>query len=108
MSYKITMEKRSAIALNESDTIASVLQNISMILSTKQGTVPMYREFGLPMNFVDKPAPVARTLMVAEITEAIKRFEPRATVLDIAFKSDDITGKVIPAVEVEIKDEQTN
>ncbi len=106
MSYKVTGGKPYKISLSENDTIISVLQNISMILSTKKGTVPMYREFGLPMDFVDKPIPIAKTLIVSEVTEALRKFEPRATVIDIKFESEDITGKVIPVVEVDINDEQ--
>jgi phage baseplate assembly protein W len=106
MSYRVSEHDLSKIQLNEIDTVASVLQNIAIILSTRQHTVPLYREFGLPMLFIDKPVTLARTIMVAEITDAIRTYEPRATVVDISFKMvEKDPGKLIPTVEVEITDE---
>ena len=107
MSYRVKATDLRHITLNETDTVASVLQNIAIILLTRQGTVPMYREFGLPMKFVDKPMQVARSMMIIEITEAVEEYEPRATVIDITFEIDpDVPGRYIPVVEVEIKNEQ--
>lgn len=57
----------------ENDTIRSILQNISLIIGTKKGTIPMYRDFGLPMAFVDRPSQVATTILAAEATEAIEK-----------------------------------
>ncbi len=105
MSYKVSAVDLSALRLNEPDPIASVLQNISVILRTQQGTVPMYREFGLPMKFLDKPIPVAKPMLYIEAKEAIELYEPRATVLDVFFTEDpSAPGKLIPAVEVEISE----
>lgn len=106
MSYKISAVDLSAVRLNESETVASVLQNIAIILQTRQGTVPMYREFGLPMNFLDKPIPVAKPMLYVEVKEAIEEFEPRAEVLDVTFEEDpSAPGQLIPTVEVEIRNE---
>ena len=46
MSYKVTAADIGAVQLNETDTVRSVLQNIAIILSTRQGTCPLYRGFG--------------------------------------------------------------
>lgn len=106
MSYKVSAVDLSAVRLNESETVASVLQNIAIILQTRQGTVPMYREFGLPMNFLDKPIPVAKPILYVEVKEAIEEFEPRAEVLDVTFEEDPSSpGRLIPTVEVEIRNE---
>ncbi len=106
MSYKVSTRDLSNIKLNESDTVSSVMQNIAIILSTRQQTVPLYRGFGLPMQFVDKPIPVAKPMLIAEIMEAISEYEPRATVVNVTFETDESSpGRLIPTVEVEIKDE---
>lgn len=106
MSYKVSSRDISKIKLNESDTVASVMQNIAIILSTRQQTVPLYRGFGLPMQFIDKPIPVAKPLMIAEITEAIAEYEPRAKLIGVSFEIDEsVPGRLIPTVEVEINDE---
>lgn len=93
----------AAVALNETDMVKSVLQNIAIILRTRRGSCPLYREFGLPMEFLDRPQPVAKTMAIAEIKEAVEAFEPRATVEDISFEEDaNKPGILIPIVEVSI------
>ena len=72
MSYKVTASDIGAVQLNETDTVRSVLQNIAIILSTRQGTCPLYRGFGLPQKFVDKPLPVAMPMMYSEVKEAVE------------------------------------
>ena len=92
-----------AISLNEEDLVKSVLQNIKCILSTRKGTIPLYRNFGLSMEFLDKPVQIARQMLWVDVKEAIEEFEPRAEVVDITYKYDEQDpGKLIPVVEVRI------
>lgn len=105
MSYKVKGGDATSYNFNATDTVMSVLQNLSLLYATKQGTVPQYREYGLPMEFIDKPMPVAQTMAVAEITEATEKFEPRASIVEITFETDNVNGRLIPVVEVEINDE---
>ena len=103
MTYQVRAADLSAVRLNESDTVSPVLQNIAVLLATRQGTVPLYRDFGLPMRFLDKPANIARPMIVSEVKEAIERFEPRAAFVRVLFDQDaGVPGKLIPTVEVEI------
>lgn len=103
MSYTISASDLGKLRFNETDTVNSVIQNIAVILTTPLGTVPLYRDFGLDMSFVDKPRPVAEVLMIAPVREAIHRWEPRATVLDVIPGYDPSQpGTLIPTVEVEI------
>lgn len=96
-----------ALRLNETDTAASILQNVAILLRTRQGTVPLYREFGLPQKFLDQPIPAARALLYAEVKEAVEAFEPRAEVVGVTFQEDAADpGRLIPVVEVEIIGEQ--
>ena len=95
------------ISLNEKNTITSVLQNVSIILRTRLGTVPLYREFGVSNSYLDRPVVVAEPLLYAEIKEAIEQYEPRAEVIDISFAQDpEMQGVLIPTVEVNIISEQ--
>ena len=103
MSYTVSATDLEKLHFNETDTVNSVLQNIAVILTTPLGSVPLYRDFGLDMSFVDKPRPVAEVLMVAPVREAIHRWEPRATILNVFPGSDPSQpGTLIPTVEVEI------
>lgn len=103
MLYRVSADSIH-IRLGVSDTVSSVMQNVAIILRTKQGTVPMYREFGLPQNYIGMPTNLARPLMYAEIREAIETFEPRCRVADVTF-TEPMPGHLIPTVEVEIADE---
>ena len=106
MSYKVTAADISGLQMNVTDTVASVLQNIAVILATRKGDVPLYRDFGLSQEFVDKPTPVARVLLYAEVKEAVEQYEPRAEVIGVTFQEDrSAPGRLIPTVEVEIINE---
>ena len=99
MSYKVTASDIGAVQLNETDTVRSVLQNIAIILSTRQGTCPLYRGFGLPL-------PVAMPMMYSEVKEAVEEYEPRAEVVNVTFAADrNAPGRLIPTVEVNIINE---
>ncbi len=108
-SYTISADSRPALELGAEDTVKSVMQSIKIILTTPRGTVPMYRGFGVNMDFLDLPGPAAEQMARAEIREAIETWEPRATVKRITFsRSEAVTGKLIPTVEVEIGSEQNS
>ena len=104
MSYKVSAGDLK-ITLNDSDPVASVLQNVAVILSTRRLSAPLYRDFGLPMGFIDKPLPVAKTMAIAEIEEAVEAYEPRARIARITF-DDSEPGQLTPIVEVEIDYEE--
>lgn len=107
MAYRVNATDLESIVFNEDETVASVLQNIAVILTTPRGSVPLYRTFGLSQTFLDKPTPMARVMMIAEVRDAIAEWEPRATVTDITFAEDiSAPGRFIPTVEVEIRNEQ--
>ena len=107
MSYSVSAADLGNIRLNESETVNAVLQNIALILATPKGSVPMYRDFGLSQEFLDKPIPVAKAMLVAEVREAIEIWEPRASVSDISFSQNALEpGKLDPTVQVEIRVEE--
>lgn len=104
MTYTVSSDSAPQISLNENDTLKSVLQNVYLILVTKVNTVPMYRNFGIPMEFIDKPLTAAETIMATEIREAIEEFEPRAGLVDVAFEPSKHGAKITVKVEVKINE----
>ena len=101
--YVVSPMDYSRITLQETDTVQSILQNIAVILRTYTGTCPLYRDFGITADYLDRPIPVAKTMMIADIRDAINEWEPRAGVLGITFTEDtNLPGRLIPTVEVEI------
>lgn len=102
MSYTVSPSNKRKIKFNVTDPAESVLQNIAVILSTPKGSVPMYRDFGISVDILDRPIPVAKAMMTADIKEAIERWEPRALFISVEFMEDELNGRLIPMVEVEI------
>lgn len=101
MRYTIRSDEKASFSLCENDPVKSVLQNIRLIVATKKGTVPMYRDFGTEQAYLDKPPAVAETLAAADIREAIKTHEPRATLVDLRMECNQ-TGESTITLEVEI------
>ncbi len=103
MSYTVSATDLGNIRLNEPEEVNAVLQNIALILATPKGSAPMYRDFGLAQDFVDKPAPAARALMIVRTREAIEQWEPRAEFVNADFEESTLKpGRSIPTVEVVI------
>ena len=107
MAYKVNSADKYSLSLQQDSKVFSVLQNIALLLNTKRGTVPMYRDFGVPMEFVDKPIDVAENMAYVEISDALEEFEPRAKLEDVYFEKT-ANGKMSITVEVSIEDEQSN
>lgn len=106
MAYKVNSADKYSLSLQQDSKVFSVLQNIALLLNTKRGTVPMYRDFGLPMEFVDKPIDVAENMAYVEISDALEEFEPRAKLEDVYFDKT-ANGKMTITVEVSV-DEQSD
>lgn len=106
MIYKVSA--LDSLRLGETGTVRAILRNIAVILATRKGSVPLYRDFGLSWDALDKPLPVAKAMMIPEIREAIEKWEPRALFLGVDFRQDPAQpGSLIPIVEVEINGEES-
>ena len=85
-----------------------IIQNVRMILSTVQGTVPLDRNLGLSAAFID--APIQRAMMMFSIfaTETIQDYEPRVVVEEIEWlprSTPALDGRLYPRVKVRILNE---
>ena len=99
MEYEIIGDDQFNTVFAEENERKSIMQNIAMLCSTRKSTVPQHRDFGLPMEFIDKPADIAENIAAAEISEGIENFEPRAALKSVSFKSSS-EGKIIIQLEV--------
>jgi len=107
VSHIISADDLSVVKLNESDHVAAVIQDVAVVLSTRRGSIPLYRNFGLPMNFLDMPVNMAEPVMVAEVAEAIQEFVPSAELIQvIPIYDKNNPARMKPSVEVRIINEQ--
>ncbi len=101
----------TGINFSPQSTAEEVIQNVRCILSTRKGSVPFDRAFGVSWDMLDKPMPVAKAMMIAAVVEAIQEYEPRASVRGVKFELDvdaAAEGKLKPIVTIEIKEEEVS
>lgn len=86
--------------------LSQLEQEIRTVLSTRKGSVPLDRKFGLSWDYIDLPITEALPYIVAEIGQQLEKFVPRIRVRDISFSSDKpVDGQLKPIVTVEIRQE---
>ena len=90
------------ISFYPSTELEEILQNVTTILSTIRGSVPLDRAFGISANFLDAPMNIAKTKLIMAITEAVPEQEPRANVLEVIFDGDGQIGKLQVKVKLDI------
>lgn len=104
MAYLVKAHQLNSINLAPQTKEEEIIQNVTMIISTPKFSVPLDRGFGLSYNFVDKPIPAQKALLVAEVINAVEQKEPRVTVKSVTFQEGEKPGALIPVVEVSIND----
>ena len=65
------------------DWLAELDRQLALLLSTREGTMPLDRAFGLNMDFVDMPPEAAKSLYTAEITKKTAQFIPEVRVQSV-------------------------
>lgn len=107
MSYTVSTADTKDIILNENEHVSSVLQNVWLLLSTWEGDVPLYRDYGLNPELLHRPINAVESLLVEDITEKIEKYEPRCTLVSCTFSASknrpDILGIT---VEIEVNENE--
>ena len=67
------------------DAMAELDRKLDLLYSTREGTMPLDREFGLNMDFVDMPPEAAKSLYTAEVTEKVAKFIPTVRVQEVTW-----------------------
>lgn len=80
--------------------IEQVIQNVRIICTTRKGTVPLDREFGLDFSYLDDPLPAAQAAVQTDIYRQVKKYEPRAYISRITFDNDPLSGRLMPTVVI--------
>lgn len=88
----------------ENNQLNSILQNIKIILMTVKGSDIHRPEFGSDLYlFLDQPlTAIARGKIMAEIVEAVERWEPRVKIKNISLNKS--YERLFVSLEIEIKD----
>lgn len=76
----IDFAKKRTINFAPNSIVDEVVQNVENIASLMKGEVPYQRDIGLDTNIIDQPTSKAMMLFQIDLTEQLKKFEPRARV----------------------------
>lgn len=87
----------STINFRPNSVLEEIFQNINTVLGTTKFSVPLDRGLGLNATFVDDPMNTIHPHMVAEVIEAIEKYENRVIVEEVKLGAS-IDGKTFPTV----------
>lgn len=91
------------MVLFEDDEVQDIIQNILCILNTTKGSCPNLRDYGLDPDILHKPMPIAKSAYAVAISEQMRQYETRATLLRVTFEDDSQNpSSLIPILEVSI------
>lgn len=101
MRIRIDAQKGVPLSLAPQTKEQEIIQNVLCIIHTVKGSVPCYRDFGLDNSFLHRPTPIAQSAFAAAIADAVRQYEPRATITRVDFNHDPfIPGAMYPVLEV--------
>lgn len=101
----ITADSKAEYTLWPSSVAEEVAQNILTLLRTEKYSVPLHRELGMKMEYVDAPIIAAQAMIRSDLFEMIPKYEPRVKVERIRFyRAEENLSTLIPKVEVSLID----
>ena len=65
--------------------LAELDRQLALLLSTQVGTMPLDRDFGINMDFTDKPPQAVKSLYAAEVTRKVAQFIPWVRVQEVVW-----------------------
>ena len=87
--------------IDYSDLDADIVRCLNTLYSTRAGSQPMAREFGIDYDgVVGYPLEVAKNKLALEIIEKTEIYEPRVTVASVDFDIEAASGKLIPIIHI--------
>ena len=98
MVYTVTPETPVVLGVSGIDEI---VQNIALIIRTRQGECPGYRGFGIPKEYIDMPQQAALSVFRNELRNALQDFDVPARIVSVRGEIG-TDGELYPVVEVEI------
>lgn len=81
-----------------SPEIESIRRNLGMLYATKEGSVPLDREFGLNCDFVSKSLPVAKSEFEFEVIKKTEIYEPQVQVDKVEYIYNEVNGMMQPVI----------
>lgn len=77
-------------------------RNLKTLFSTREGSQPADRSFGINWSCLDELPEMAESLFFQEATEKVRKYEPRAVIGDITCQWEE--GSMIPLIRFKRKE----
>lgn len=97
------MSEQYQMVIDSSRNREELTRTLTTLLSTRAGSQPADRDFGISWECLDEIPEVAESLFSLELTRKVERYEPRVEIRDIDFKYEQ--GGVIPYIYFTRKEE---
>jgi phage baseplate assembly protein W len=80
-------------------SVEEVVQNVTTLLATAPGTVPLSRAMGTPQDVIDEPQSSAGARLQADVIKAVRTYEPRVSVRRVRLSAD-ADGHLVATAEL--------
>lgn len=98
----IDIQSVEFLAINfNPDNEKEIIQNLKVLFSTPQGTVPFDRAFGIDISIIDEPINIAEGLLLVEYIDKARIYEPRVNITEISILRNVNSGILYPQVVIE-------
>lgn len=88
-------------SIDYSDLDNDIIRCLNTLYSTRAGSQPMRRDFGIDYDgVVGYPLEVAKNKLALEIIEKTEVYEPRVRVTSVDFDVDIDNGRLIPIIHI--------
>lgn len=94
-----TIEKQLE-QIGTADTIQEIENQLSLLMGTHTGQIPLDRGLGIGLDFIDCTTPLAKSLFTAEITEKVATYIPTVRVKEVQWEFDPVEGILKPKVVI--------
>lgn len=102
-TYELILDEQNAVNFNPSSPEQEIIQNVYTICTTRKGSRPLDRDFGIDFLDVDKPMIKEQARLTHEISQAISKYEPRAEILEITFGWSQQHASLWPKIKIRVK-----
>lgn len=81
------MDRKFKIDVEGTEGEKELLRTLTTLFSTRAGSQPADREFGIDWSCMDELPEVAESLFALEAYRKVERYEPRVEIKDIKFEN---------------------
>lgn len=84
------------------DRTDRIVQNIRNILNTYKYEVAYNRDLGISPDIIDKDAETIKSMVMADLFDNIKKYEPRVTLKAVDITEISTDGKITATIKIEV------